>query len=206
MSTRNLPIRARVSVIQSLTLATCLVSLGLIASCGGASDPSVQGIPKNHRPAAMACPEQRGAGTTVANPQSYNECAQDSNCTTGIDGRCLGFKGTSSCSYDTCFSDSDCPDNQPCECRPSAADTAANYCVTTGGNCRVDSDCGPDGFCSPSLVGTGCGWDQSVSGDGYFCRTPQDSCLNDSDCDTSSTCAFDIGSNHWTCILCSIGY
>src|SRR5207237_924742 len=46
-----------------------------------------------------------------------------------------------------------------------------NFCVA--GNCRIDSDCGINGFCSasgePSIVG-------------YFCHTPQDTCINDNDC------------------------
>ncbi len=187
-----------------------LVSFYCVVACGGdvttnttgrdttGTTGGAQAVPENHRSADTTCPEQRGAG----NANGYNQevgdaCAQDSDCTAGTNGRCLWFHG-SYCSYDTCFSDSDCPNNEPCQCRPSDSDSAANFCA--GGNCRVDSDCGADGFCSPSLVGNICGYDTSVIGSGYFCHTPQDSCRNDSDCDSSSICLYSLQSNQWTCV------
>lgn len=170
---------------------------GMLATGG------TQSVPAKHRPSDTACPEQRGAGDTFPNPSPGGECAQDSDCTAGINGRCLAEAGIDidvvSCSYDTCFSDSDCSDNRPCECRQSETDSAANYCVVTGGNCRIDSDCGPGGFCSPSLLGDYCGFDSSI-GEGYFCHTPQDSCLNDSDCDSASICAYSLQISHFTCV------
>ena len=191
-----------------------LVVLNSAIGCGGnvATDTNggtktgtnvgVQSVPAQHRAADTTCPELRAAGTTNANKQDFDECAQDLDCTAGINGRCLWFK-RSYCSYDTCFSDSDCLSDQPCECRDSASSSDANSCVA-GGNCRGDADCGPGGFCSPSLVGKACGYDQSVTGNGYFCHTQQDSCLDDSDCD-SSICAFDLQSTHWICVTQTFG-
>ena len=39
-------------------------------------------------------------------------------------------------------------------CRPSTASYEPNVCYTAG-NCTVDSNCGPGGWCSPSLIGMG---------------------------------------------------
>jgi hypothetical protein len=158
----------------------------------------------------MACPEERGPGHAPV----VRDCTEDSECTEGLNGRCispnvLGPLGGSGCSYDTCFSDSDCSENVPCQCRRSAEDSFPNYCVT-GSNCRLDSDCGPGGFCSPSLLDI----DSSIYGGaaefGYFCHTPEDECRNHSDCAEapcelpscgSTACGFNGESNRWVCVM-----
>jgi hypothetical protein len=81
-------------------------------------------------------------------------------------------------------------------------DDSANVC-DPGGNCLVDSDCGPGGYCSPS---TGSCY---VNPGPYYCHTPMDTCINDSDCPsvdagTSScpvltSCAYDPDAGHWGC-------
>ncbi len=174
----------------------------------GGSRGGLSSVPTDHRFQEVACPRERGPGSADV----VEDCTQDSDCTDGMNGRCIspnvvGPLGRSRCSYDTCFSDSDCPANEPCRCRPSAADNARNYCPA-GSNCRIDSDCGPGGFCSPSLLGLG----SSVEGGGsfgYFCHTPQDLCLNDTDCDASGclieqgcasmACGYGTASGHWDC-------
>ncbi len=178
---------------------------GITAS--GGSNAGRSTVPTDHRPQEVACPLERGPGHVDV----VGDCTRDSDCTDGTNGRCispnvLGPSGGSRCSYDGCFSDSDCPANQPCRCRPSAADNARNYCPA-GSNCRIDSDCGPGGFCSPSLLGLG----SPVGGGsfGYFCHTPQDLCLNDSDCDASGclieqgcasmACGYSAESSLWDC-------
>ena len=189
-----------------------------IVCCGNAVDHALgdasggpNPIPTDHRLQDVACPEERGPGSANV----VRDCTQDSECTEGMNGRCispnvLGSLGGSSCSYDTCFGDSDCPLNEPCRCRQSAADNAPNYCVARK-NCRIDSDCGPRGFCSPSLLGI----DSSIIGSaefGYFCHTPQDRCLNDDDCDpaacglpscASMACGYSPESDHWDCFMVS---
>jgi hypothetical protein len=181
---------------------------------GGSSGSSGSGgekstVPTDHRVEGVACPEERGPGHAPV----VRDCTQDSECTEGLNGRCispnvLGPLGGSYCTYDNCFSDADCSMNEPCRCRRSAEDSAPNYCVT-GSNCRVDSDCGPGGFCSPSLLDI----DSSISGEGspefgYFCHTSQDRCLNHSDCDTSAcelpscgsmACGYSLATGHWDC-------
>jgi hypothetical protein len=189
------------------------------ADASGGSTGGDSLVPTNHRPQDVNCPQERAAGRADV----VGECMQDSDCTDGMNGRCIspnvvGPLGRSSCSYDTCSSDSDCPVNEPCRCRPSAADNAPNYCVARS-NCRIDSDCGPGGFCSPSLLGIdGSVYSDASSGSGsvvfgYFCHTPRDLCLNNSDCD-ASICVIDEGcggiacgyssDNHWDCFRLGI--
>jgi hypothetical protein len=69
------------------------------------------------------------------------------------------------------------------------------------GNCRVDADCGPGGYCSPT-VDSGCGSFYGVQG--YYCHTPADECVNDRDCPGYGTpeapyCAYSTTVGHWVC-------
>lgn len=166
--------------------------------------------PIYHRAAPSCCPTERGPGPGT---QPYGlgtaaGCTTDSQCTQGPDGRCFPFGGlawTGGCSYDECFTDSDCPSGAPCICRTSALDDSTNICATEG-NCVLDSDCGPGGFCSPSVF---CnfrlpGW----PGYGYYCHTAADTCINDMDCSPidagggcsiPSVCLYDTQAKHWAC-------
>jgi hypothetical protein len=156
--------------------------------------------PLLHRSAGATCPTGRGPGLSICDCTVSDgrclcvagECGQDSNCTAGISGRCLwgGPPLTTACSYDTCFSDADCPANTPCDCRASTASSEANSCLT-GSDCRVDSDCGPGNFCSPSQYGQWCGFT-------YHCHTASDTCLDDSDC-VGVGCNFNTQTGHWAC-------
>jgi hypothetical protein len=147
--------------------------------------------PLQHRAVATTCPTGRAPGLSYTNP-AIGECAKDSTCLAGINGRCLigGPLPVSACSYDDCFSDADCPANTPCDCRSSAASQFPNSCLT-GSDCRVDSDCGPGNFCSPSPV--------SWYGTAYHCHTTGDTCVNDSDCGQYQNCAFDSTNGYWSC-------
>jgi len=188
-----------------------LVAWVCVAGCGGsvATDSTsgttggtsggVQPVPEHHRSAPVACPEERAAGDPIVNQHPPNQCAQDSDCNAGINGRCLWFHA-SYCSYDTCFNDSDCSDNGVCACR--LANNNSNSCVE--GNCRVDADCGQGAFCSPSQLGNICGYDASLSSSGYFCHTVNDSCVEDSNCDSQSTCAYTQQNNRWACVPRSV--
>ena len=88
------------------------------------------------------------------------------------------------------MSDRDCPSGVPCGCRESAASYLPNYCVS-GSDCRVDADCGPGGFCSPSQFDQWCG-------PTYHCHQPSDTCIDVSDC-IGTGCNFDPQSGHWAC-------
>ncbi len=93
--------------------------------------------------------------------------------------------------------DSDCGDASVCLCR-SGQGNDTNACVPS--DCRVDGDCGDGGYCSPVVLG--CSGLTGVTG--YYCHTPRDECMNDSDCvDTAFVdlrCVFDLAQNaRWLC-------
>jgi hypothetical protein len=177
------------------TIAFAVLSTG----CGGKSVPL--GPPLNHRNAAVLCPQQRGASLpdsgfcTCGSSPCCDQCLKDSDCGQDLNGRCGFFifgPHPLMCSYDECYSDSDCDGGVPCGCRPSGSSDEPNVCLTLS-NCRVDSDCGPGGYCSLSMEGI-------VSA--YYCHTPNDTCSNDSDCPMDRpACTFDMSSGHWACIL-----
>jgi hypothetical protein len=94
----------------------------------------------------------------------------------------------------------------------------ANSCVH-GGECRIDADCGPGGYCSPSQVGVlcvcpspalcdpgPCGSGSCACGDAcghaYYCHTSRDACIDDSDCGPEATCNYDKLEKRWTCAFC----
>ncbi len=173
-------------------------------SAAGGSDGSVR-VPALHRAAGSSCPAARGAGQicSFGVDAGANACLADSDCTAGTNGRCFSPNGPvpecnpTSCSYDDCSSDSDCPTHVPCLCRASAADSAANRCVA-GGNCAVDADCGPGGYCSPGGTTDFCFTPI------YFCHTPADTCVDNSDCPRSpsnypQSCNYDPQSGHFAC-------
>ena len=163
-------------------------------------------IPVYHRAMPSCCPMERGPGPPTQ-PYGYgmgDGCSSDSRCTSGANGRCFPFEGlvgVGGCSYDQCFTDSDCPSGAPCVCRISTSDNSANVCAP-GGNCALDSDCGPGGYCSPSLA---CPLGGSLA---YYCHTASDACINDADCPpvdagggcpVPQTCVYGPQAQHWAC-------
>jgi hypothetical protein len=226
-------------------LLSGLIAIG--AGCGGKtpapaqSDALAARVPRNHRAGGATCPADRAAGTTTSTlcgPDGGSTlvavpgprlCGSDTDCTAGTNGRCnleaAPFTTcATNCSYDACHSDSDCPDNRPCDCRSSGTSPASNACLT-GGNCRVDSDCGAGGYCSPSQVDNFCFCpspalcpaDAGLScpadgvpvscacgdscGHSFYCHTQDDTCLDDADC-ADGTCNYDTVNLHWSCAVC----
>ena len=196
------------------------------ASAGGGGSGGLGREPAHHRPRSPEdCPVERASNepsVTNCGDRPLIACERDADCVDGTAGRCLPsrFPCVTVCSYDECSNDDDCADNKPCECRPPGAFTA-NQCVTQS-NCRIDADCGPNGFCSPSLLGEFCACisvdycktigDTSMCtpgpcacgdscGHGYFCHTPADTCLDDSDC-VSGRCSFDLAHQSFICAAC----
>jgi hypothetical protein len=138
-------------------------------------------VPLRHRATASACPSARPAST--CDPGSGGPpaaCAADAECTTGVNGRCVGNpRDGCRCNYDACSADTECTLGGPCECRlASRGASGANVCIA--GNCRVDADCGAGGYCSPTLGS--CGDFGGLAG--YYCHTAADQCVDDADCAT----------------------
>jgi hypothetical protein len=177
---RSFPRLAVIGALGTLLLASCggsvEVASGSLPGTGGtagvdasAGDGAKQcgsaaaRTPLNHRPSGSICPQERAAATPDPNPACAGcggssptcicDCTQDSDCTSGPNGRCGQWipPPVLACDYDECFQDSDCDGGSPCACRPSSASAAPNVCRGAG-NCIVDADCGPGGYCSPSSL------------------------------------------------------
>lgn len=216
-------------------LVTSAVSMILLAGCGGAKSDVAPGsgdggaadagaagggdaglgcstaltrAPEKHRPAGMACPQQRAPSISVAcmgNDAGFEadggycfpalSCATDSDCTKGTNGRCM-YPGAGpavlECSYDDCFQDSDCK-GTACECRASSASDAPNSCA--GGNCATDSDCGENGYCSPSAPGLGTCPNPALCGDSGLPACSPSPCACGDSCGHGYFC-------HTTCDSC----
>jgi len=175
-----------------------------VVSDAPVADAPPRQAPQNHRPDDSQCltpppPADCGGMTGGMGPG----CHMDSDCTAGLNGRCAvgGQDGiTCACTYDACTSDKQCTRGGPCSCHGSV-DMGSTNNTCADGNCQVDADCeGGAGFCSPSDVGVGCG-----SLPNYYCHTPLDSCVNDSDCTSCGPgtqpcgCGYDASSKRWTC-------
>ena len=165
-------------------------------------------VPVNHRPSDAQCAASAAPGDCVA-PFPDAGCASDNDCTdAGTNGRCsntsLRPAAPCACTYDKCSVDTDCPAGQTCACHGAPyTDGNDNTCVT--GNCRVDADCGPKGYCSPSSLTAICG--DSLAG--YYCHTAADLCIDDSDCSHPSAtgpvgspgCLYSTKDSRWECAV-----
>jgi hypothetical protein len=180
-------------------IVLCLLAAALNCTDGNAL------VPDQHRPNSAQCAEPAPPGNidcTSDCPTGSNfECASDNDCAaTGVNGRCVNGGGPagSSCTHDSCIVDTDCPTGRTCACHDSPYTyRAGNTCVP--GNCRVDADCGAGGYCSPSAAST-C----SDAGNlclGYYCHTPKDRCINDSDCASQplTACIYSTSAGYWAC-------
>jgi hypothetical protein len=163
-------------------LGTFLLAL---AGCGSAN--TLPTIPKDHRATVTACMPVAGTLPCMFD----NDCHQYS-----LTATCdQGF-----CNLDKCTSDSQCGGLDVCACRGDqrGGGVERGFRVCLPSNCRVDADCGPAGYCSPSL--SSCGSSYGLSG--YFCHTHDDECTNDNQCVKDSVegyCAYDRTLSHWAC-------
>lgn len=177
------------------------------SSTGGTSAPASTIAPREpttHRAQASSClgvnspPEPVNTGTS---------CKKHADCTAGVNGKCVNGIGMAWsitwCVYDQCATDENCTAGKVCFC----TSTSAARCLSVG-NCRTDADCGtgPYAYCSASM-GMDCGGIHSV--DGYHCHTPQDSCIDNSDCTGNQYCDFNDYEGRWKCtapnMTCVIG-
>ena len=161
-------------------------------------------VPVNHRANDNQCSEPAPAGNCMGAGGTATgdfTCSKDSDCTAGTNGRCGHGGGPAgcSCSYDTCTQDTDCPTGKTCACHASPYNDFGSTCVAS--NCRVDADCGAGNSCAPTVPATG--WCGQAAG--YYCHTPNDLCLNDSDCVDAGAvpgdvfCAYSTTSVRWEC-------
>jgi hypothetical protein len=110
------------------------------------------------------------------------------------------------CVSDFCLADGDCQKGYVCACggltrtvspQSGAIDAASeaysiNTCVPA--TCRMDSDCGPQGYCSPSYT---CGTVQ-----GYYCHGPADTCADPAtDCCGSQYCWWSPTAGAFSCAV-----
>ena len=185
-------------------------SPGGSAGAAGAAPHGGAGGGPNHEPAvhrasATPCDHTRPSNDPGAPMEDAGviTCHSHADCTAGENGRC-GGNGHDGwhCTYDACFADSDCPTAasggpQLCACEGGFR-SDNNVCIE--GNCRLDTDCGVGGFCSPSLGSCG----HFTPFVGYYCHTKDDECADDSDCGAdggfgSPYCAFMPTIGHWQC-------
>jgi hypothetical protein len=152
-------------------------------------------VPTSHRPQASSCAGVFAPAEPV-NPQ-YGLCKRHADCTQGTNGRCIssqmGYMAYNyHCSYDTCATDADCDPGRVCYCQEQSA-----RCFLLG-NCQTDADCGGGALSYCSLAyGGDCGGYHWYSG--FYCHTPKDTCLDDSDCTGEDYCDFDVVDGRWEC-------
>ena len=175
----------------------------------------------NHVPTASSCsttraPGMQGDGGAATDGGLGAQCTSDSQCTSGVNGRCLPLtggqvalpQGVGVCTYDECSSATPCASGNICVCgtEDGALGRTANTCLPS--NCSSDSSCGTGGYCSPTYDTT-CGpYDGIV---GYYCHEAAneclvDECVNDKDCTgkdggggNAGYCAWNPTSSKWTC-------
>ena len=177
---------------------------GTAGGSGGGTAGSCAGVaPTNHRQSDAQCQTTAPPGNACptggcTDTSSFFACNGDAQCDAGLEGRCVEYCcfASSSCTYDQCRFDSDCPANQTCACHDSPyLAPSDNTCLS--GNCRIDADCGSGCDCSPSQQ-AGCWGCLS-----YHCHTPQDLCVNDSDCQAQfpgeGFCVYASDAGHWEC-------
>jgi hypothetical protein len=157
--------------------------------------------PEVHRAEAVACDRERPTDGPFLDPgaEAFSDCTTHEDCADGGEnGRCTGNSHDGwYCTYDSCFDDSGCGGGL-CACSGGWR-SDANVCL--GGDCTTDSDCGAGSYCAPTYGD--CGAYGGV--EAYYCRTCEDECVNDSDCNDDPSgwgpgyCMFSQEVGHWMC-------
>jgi hypothetical protein len=154
---------------------------------GGSTGTTTSGcgrVPDNHVPQASG---------PCGLPEPGTPCMVDADC---VGAPCKDFGTVKVCDPNFCTTDSDCAaPNDLCACSGQYNASAGSTCVQA--DCHTDADCGPGGYCSPSIVGY-CGQTHLA---GFFCHTCADTCVNDKDCTSPAFCGFDPTVGHWACAL-----
>lgn len=146
--------------------------------------------PANTRPACTQ-PNERGG-----------ECRADADCKGGANPRCVQSVGQIGpfcrCDY-SCTTDADCNPGEVCVCGDVLGPGNHSMCVRAA--CSSDAAC-ESGTCGLSVYQNGCGARQTLA-----CRTTNDTCTRDADCEPNKSCVFDDQISRWRClgITCAIG-
>lgn len=147
------------------------------------------------RDEAVACETAEDAWhSACAVTDEDNPCAADADCARGV---CAAGDYTDEClCVLICDEDADCEPDEACLCRLDRAEEgwstipARNECGPA--ECRTNADC-PSGECALSP-------DMCQNADGLFCRTEDDACRDEGDCEGPTLCAFSSERGRWTCV------
>lgn len=197
-----------------------IISDGVDGGDGGIVEPppppdSDAGVfPTGGRPVATDCPATaRRPGDPHAGSAG---CQADTDCDGGA-GRCkfesfVDGGSANVCLYDECARDTECSTGV-CGC--GVGKTAQNLCLTHS-NCRVDADCATGERCAYSappviFACSNCpipgdavgGTNYNGQALGYFCTSPQDTCLASTrpDGGITSDCSYNLDKGHWEWVL-----
>ncbi|MEZ4450000.1 MAG: hypothetical protein R3B09_11020 [Nannocystaceae bacterium] len=164
--------------------------------------PAVLGLVREpdgtvHRPGPGACdPTSTLPACTRPNPH-YDPCTTDEECSAGAHGRCIQGRSPDhptvdfcACDY-ACSGDAECEPGQACVCGDGVPFDHAQ-CVAAG--CRSDHECA-SGRCDLSVHANGCWVDVRLA-----CRTAEDECRSDADCEAPTHCVFREGAGRWACL------
>ncbi|HEV8548117.1 MAG TPA: hypothetical protein VGQ57_03795, partial [Polyangiaceae bacterium] len=166
---------------------------GGITAAGSGGAAGAAGSPmRAHRPEAVTC------SRNYLDPAT--SCMSDADCTIAetigspaVTARCTGGQ----CSADACLTDHDCGMGSVCSCK----DQTFGYGHTSFGNSCIEGDCNIDADCSSGECAPSIAFDSGpfYGIRGYYCRTPDDTCATDADCDARGSCAFDPTAGIWAC-------
>lgn len=171
------------------------------AGCGQAP------IAKTPVPAGFVCPKVSVAPVGGAHGAPVpGRCRADADCAERADGRCvvIGARGAerAQCAYDVCAGDADCPAGERCVCGTGVGPDR-NRCVP--GDCHTDADCG--GRACAESPSTFVASDYARHVEGHWCRTREDTCASDRECDPEGrrACAYRPELRRWTCVGVTYG-
>jgi len=157
-----------------------------------------------HRQEVETCPSRVPRRDAIYNPVMIGTCIHDADCTDKPYGICQpGIQLPQTyCDYG-CVVDSDCGENQLCECAEPVG-----RCVSAG--CKSDADCASGFLCKGYDASGGCAETT------YTCESAVDTCGSDLDCSAAlaqqglpqqNLCRFDAQASRFQCSSgsCAIG-
>lgn len=142
-----------------------------------------------NRPDQQQCPAEIRSGLSCSKGGD-DECSRDDQCTEQSHGYCTPEFASEGdvcvCKYG-CVSDSDCDENQICQCG-----SPSGTCVWA--ECKTNAQCEPNRLCAQSELKSDC----EVSYE-FTCQTQHDECRTNADCGVFESCALDYEQNKRVC-------